>query len=93
MQLGNWKSYDELERHLTIEELYELYGGIMENRIEDFKNMARANGAKLDDEDGEQDDGEGWQNVMNQVNELKGQKPEKRKTENKIGGLFKINQI
>lgn len=88
MQIGAWKSYDELEENMTLEELLELYGGIMENRYEDFKNMARANGAKFEEDEPDTD---AFNRVIEQVNARKGENG--KEVEKKKVGIFSINNV
>ena len=89
MQTGAWKSYEELEENLTLEELMEIYVGIKENQYENFKNMARANGAKFDEED--EGDPEAFNKVLDQVRERQG-KTKKEVPENRLG-VFSIKNI
>ena len=48
MQIGAWKSYYELEDSMTLNELIELYGGIVDKETTDFKRLASLEGVDLD---------------------------------------------
>lgn len=89
MQIGAWKSYDELEENVTLDGLMELYAGIMKNKYEEFKNMARANGAKFDEDENE--DPEAFNRVLDKVNKRKG--TTKKEAEKKTLGIFSINNV
>ena len=99
MQLGAWKSFEELEVHLTLEELFELYQGVMHTRMEEFKNMARAAGATFKDEESEDEPtNEGgetispFDKVVNMAKEKAGQQVSTKPVDSSIG-MFKINRI
>lgn len=101
MQVGAWKSYDELESNLTLDELYELYHGIMSNKIEEFKNMARANGATFEDEDkqGEKEpvpENDGlnpFQKILKEVDERNGVTEDKKPQGPRSIGIFNITSV
>lgn len=46
-RLGNWKNYDDLEEHLTLEELIETYSAIIDEQNRQQRNLARMMGAKI----------------------------------------------
>jgi hypothetical protein len=95
MQLGAWKSYVELEENLTLSELLELYSGILSSKMEEFKNMARANGATIDDEKkGGDDQTTSFADIVNRVKERKGVATEdKSEARTLAGGLVTIETI
>lgn len=72
---------------MTLGELIETYNQILENKTEEFKMMAKANGAEIKEEE----DSTAFQNVINQVKERKGVTDDK--TPERKAGIFKINQI
>lgn len=98
MQIGAWKSYDELESNLTLEELYELYQGILYTRIEEFKNMARAQGAKFEDEDEDTGGGEvqkatNFSDIIKQVNQRRAGDTGEEVEDKRTVGIFTINKV
>lgn len=56
MLIGAWKSFFDLEDNLTLDELFELYGEIMEKEQEDFKRDAALQGVQIPDEPQEQEE-------------------------------------
>lgn len=87
MQIGAWKSFHELEENMTLDELVELYASILETRTEEFKNMARANGAKFKEDEPDED---AFNRVLDQVKSRSG---EQQEDEKKTLGIFSINSI
>lgn len=47
MLIGAWKSFVELEESLTLNELFELYEGMMEKDHEDFRRNAGLQGIEV----------------------------------------------
>ena len=82
-----------MEISLTLEELMEIYASIKERQIEEFKSMAKANGAEIkgEGEDSDGTDSDAFDNVLNQVRERQGVTPDKQ-PERKVG-LFNINSV
>jgi hypothetical protein len=96
MQLGAWKSYVELEENLTLSELIELYSGILNSKMEDFKNMARANGATINEEQkGGDDQATSFADIISRVKERAGVAAEEdnSKSRSLAGGLVTIETI
>lgn len=76
MQIGAWKSYYELEDALTLDELTELYGTLIEQENEQFKRDASLQGIDLDKSKGGDDTEKEMQRRFREhVARKKGQRP------------------
>lgn len=72
---------------MTLDELVELYSSVLQTRTEEFKNMARANGAKFKEDEPDED---AFNRVLDQVRAKSGEKQEERKN---TLGVFSIKSI
>lgn len=47
VEIGAWKGFDDLEDHVTLNELFELYDGVCEKRHEFARVIGMAQGADI----------------------------------------------
>lgn len=85
-EIGAWKSYEELEESLTLDELLYLYSEVISSEVRNFQNTVLAFGGSSDDlkpdfgadaQDGEpktEDEGDTFENLMQRVAEKSGGK-------------------